>query len=113
MTSSLRHSIILGFEIRVIFETNQLAKFQISLLSGSNFTEARIKQQKHHFNIIMTSFHNIALSKLHILLKIIDAISLLSFIVLGYLDQILQRQVDNTPSPTDLTRSKKAQSFKG
>ena len=60
----------------------QLAKFQIYQLSESNFTENDKRDQK---STIMTSFHNIELSKLHI----IQAISLPSFIDQGYLDQIL------------------------
>ena len=43
------------------------AKFEIFQLSGSNFTEVDIRRQKHHYDAIMTSFHNIWFSELDIL----------------------------------------------
>ena len=41
--------------------------FQICQVSGSNFTEVGIRHKKYHYDVIMTSFHNIGLLKLHIL----------------------------------------------
>ena len=45
----------------------QPAKFQIPQLSESNFTEVFIGYPQNHYDVIMTSPHNIWLSKLHIL----------------------------------------------
>ena len=45
----------------------QRAKFQILQLFESNFTEVFIRHPKYYYDVIMRSFHNIRLSKLHIL----------------------------------------------
>ena len=45
----------------------QPAKFQIPQLSKSNFTEVGIRHPKNHYDLIMTSIHNMWFSKLHIL----------------------------------------------
>ena len=45
----------------------QPAKFQVSRLSGSNYTEVGIRHKKHNYDIIITLLFNIRFSKLHIL----------------------------------------------
>ena len=45
----------------------QLAKFQVAQLSGSNFIEVGIRHEKHHYEVITTSFLKIGFSKFHIL----------------------------------------------
>ena len=45
----------------------QPEKFQILQLFESNFTEVFKRHPKYHYDVIMTSFHNIWLSKLNIL----------------------------------------------
>ena len=77
----------------------QPAKFQIPQLSEANCTEVGIRHPKKHYDVIMTSLQNIWLSKLHILWNLIEAASLLNFIGLGFLDQILRGLVENTRSP--------------
>ena len=96
MTSSWCHFKFLGFEICIPHETDYRLyisppsfKSLKSLLSGSNFSEVSIRHQRHNYDAIMTSFHNTGFSKLHILLNITQAISLVRFIGLGCLDQIL------------------------
>ena len=75
-------------------------------------TEVGIRHQKHHYDVIMTSFHNIGHSKFHILWNIIQAISLPSFIGLGCLDKILRLGWKTPlPSPSRFTCSEKAQSL--
>ena len=50
---------IWGFEISIFCETDYK-------LSESSFTEVGIKHPKKHYDVIMTSLHNIWFSKLHI-----------------------------------------------
>ena len=60
----------------------------------------------------MTSFHNIWLSKLHILYSSIEAISLLNFIGLGCLDQILRGGGGWKTLPSDLHALKKPSPYR-
>ena len=60
----------LGFQISIFCKTGyKLLNCKVSNphLFESNFTEVFIRQPKYHYDVIMTSFHNIWLSKLHIL----------------------------------------------
>ena len=67
MTSSFQF-LDLKFEYFVkLIKGYQPAKVQMSQLSGSDFTEVGLRHQKHNYDVIMTSFQNIGLSKLHFL----------------------------------------------
>ena len=108
MTSLWHHFILLGFEIPHFVKliiSYQPAKFQIPQLSESNFTEVGIRHPKDHYDVIMTSLHNVWFSKLHTWWNLIEAVSLVSFIGLGCLDQLLWAVVDNTPQTYTLSKS--------
>ena len=82
-----------------LYISYQPAKFQISQLSESNFTEVFIRHPKRYYDVSMTSLNNIWFSKLHIFQNLIEDISLPSFIGLGCVDQILQRADEKHPTP--------------
>ena len=114
MTSLWHHFIFLGLEIFIFCETgHNLSSCQVSNPSviWINFTEVAIRHPKKHHDAIMTSLHTIWFSKLYILWKLIEAISLPNFIGLGCLNQILRGLVENTPPPPRLTCSQKDQSL--
>ena len=85
-----------------------LNKFQISRLSGSNFTEVSIKHQKHHYDVIMTLFHNTVQYKLIVLWSTCYQPAKFHWPRLSA-SNFTEGEGENTPSR--LTHSEKAQSL--
>ena len=75
ITTSFHDFVIQNFPyFKKLVISYQPAKLQIPQLSESNFTEVFIRQPKNHYDAIMTSVHNIWLSKFHILKNLIEGI---------------------------------------
>ena len=101
MTSLWRHFLSHGFQISIsvveLTKDYQPAKFQWCKLSGSSFTEGL---QKRNEDVIMTSLHIFEIRNSHVLWNWLSAIKLTSFRSLSYLNQILERLVQDTPKAT-------------
>ena len=86
---------LLELKICIFCETEcRLSTCQVSNLSviwiNCKFYVGWYETPKHHYDVNMTSFHNIGFSKLRISYDIIEDITLPSFIGLGCLNQILR-----------------------